>query len=48
MGILISAHHSSDINVVRKEIDSALELINIDMNRKPINTDDYNQNGARM
>jgi len=44
MGIYISAHSTSDANVIRNEIDKILEIIDIDMNDINFNIDDYNQN----
>ena len=43
MGIQLSAYSTSDINVVRDEIDKALGIIDMDINIKSIDMNDYNQ-----
>ena len=42
--IHLSAYSTSDINVIRDELDKVLEIINIDNNIKNIKEADYNQN----
>jgi len=44
MGIQISAHSTSDANVIRNEIDKILEIIDIGMSDINFNIDDYSQN----
>jgi len=44
MGIHISAHSTSDANMIRNEVDKILEILDVDMNDINFNIDDYNQN----
>jgi len=44
MSIRLSAYSTSDINVIRGELDEVLEIIDIDSNKENIKVADYNQN----
>jgi len=44
MGIHLSAYSTSNVAVIRKELDIVQEIVDIDINIKSININNYNQN----
>jgi len=44
MGIYLSVYSTSNITVIRNELDKVLEILDIDIGIKDINMNDYNQN----